>query len=183
MKPRRLRAFLVLPAALLCAATGIADTPKPSTGPVVPATPTNFTNTTNRINGTGSGTLGVSGSGGSFGINPQTKPAEKTVRTTTYIALGESRQWKSADGKTLIGKLIAFEDLTVEVKLAPGQQPQPAAPPVMPDKPTVVREGKARLLIDSKPFEVALDRLSEEDRKLVEGIKAAVDAKPAAKAK
>jgi hypothetical protein len=140
-------------------------------GQVVPTTPTKF------------GTRTISGGGStgsaSVGLAP-TKP-QTTVRTTTYIALGEARQWKSTDGKSLLGKLIAFEDMVVETKVENGAKPAPAPAPAMPDKPTVVRKGKARLLVDNKPFEVPLERLSEDDRKLVEGIQEAVAAKAPAK--
>jgi hypothetical protein len=152
---------------------------RPGAPVVIPATPGGFTT---RVNGPGSSSLGVSGSGSSgLGITSRPKTQEKTVRTITYVALSEPRQWQSADGKSLLGKLIAFEDMTVEVKLAPGQQPQPAAPPAIPDKPTVVRDGKARLLVDTKPFEVLLTRLSEEDQKFIENIRAAIAAATAKK--
>ena len=153
----------------LLAAAAVAETPHTSHAQVVPATPKGFST---RING--NGTNGI-------GINSQPKTQEKTVRTITYVALGDARQWKSNDGKSLLGKLIAFEDVTVEVKIAANQQPQPAAPPQMPDKPTVVKDGKARLLIDNKPFEVPLERLSDDDQKFINAIKAAIDAKAAAK--
>ena len=144
---------------------------------VIPATPGGFTR---RVDG--SSGFGVSGSGGGFGVNSQPKTQEKTVRTITYIALSEARQWKSADGRKLLGKLIAFEDVTVEVKIAPGQQPQPAAPPQMPDKPTVVRDGQARLLINTKPSEVPLTRLSEDDQKFIEALRANIAAATVKKA-
>lgn len=135
---------------------------------VVPATPGKFT--TRTISGGGSTATA------SVGFVAPARPPT-TVRTTTYIALGESRQWKSTDGKSLLGKLIAFEDLVVETKIESGAKPAPAPPPALPDHPTVVRDGKARLLIDTKPFEVPLERLSDEDRKLVEGIRDAVASK------
>ena len=138
---------------------------------VVPATPKKFA--TRSISG--------GGSTGSASVGLTAPKPQTTVRTTTYIALGDARQWKSTDGKSLLGKLIAFEDLVVETKLENGAKSAPAPPPAMPDKPTVVRDGKARLLIDTRPFEVPLDRLSDEDRKLVEGIQNAVNAKAKAK--
>ena len=135
---------------------------------VVPATPSKFT-----TRGVGGG--GTTGSA-SVGFAGSAKP-QSVVRTTTHIVLGDTRQWKSTDGKTLLGKLIAFEDLVVEMKIESGVKPVPAAPPAMPEKPTVIRDGKARLLIDNKPFEVPLERLSDEDRKQVETIQNAVNAK------
>jgi hypothetical protein len=136
-------------------------------GQVVPATPKEFATRT------------VSGGGttASASVSVTAPKPATTVRTTTYLALGEARQWKSTDGKSLLGKLIAFEDVTVETKTEGGPKSAPAAAPPLPDKPTVIRDGKARLLIDGKPFEVALDRLSTGDRKLVEGIRDAVNEK------
>ncbi len=132
---------------------------------VVPASPKGFTTRT-----TGGG------SSSNIGVTSQPKPQEKTVRTISYISLSEPRQWKSADGKSLLGKLIAFEDLIVETKIAADAKPSPSAPPLMPDHPTVVRDAKARLFIDSKPVEVALARLSEDDQKFIENIRASITA-------
>lgn len=132
---------------------------------VVPATPKGFT--TRAIGG---------GSSSGIGVATQPKPQEKTVRTISYITLSEPRQWKSADGKSLLGKLIAFEDLIVETTIAADAKPTPATPPQMPDKPTVVRDAKARLFINNKPFEVALNRLSEDDQKFIENIRASIAA-------
>ncbi len=42
----------------------------------------------------------------------------------------------------------------------------------MPDKPTLIREGKVRLLINKKPVEIPLERLSNDDRKYVEDLNA-----------
>lgn len=136
---------------------------------VVPATPKKFT------------TRSLSESS-STGISSAPKPPEITTRMVTYFALSEPRQWKSADGKSLLGKLIAFEDLVVEAKGASAAASKAAAaaapPPEPPAKPTVIKDGRVRLLVNSKPYEVALDRLSADDRKFAEDVKAAVDAKP-----
>jgi hypothetical protein len=140
-------------------------------GQVVPATPKKFaTRSVSGGGGTGTASVGV--------LAPKPQPP---VRTKTYIALGDARQWKSTDGKSLLGKLIAFEDFVEETKIDGASKAAPVAPPAMPDRPTVVRDGKARLLIDNKPFEVALDRLCDEDRKLVEGIRDAVNTKAGGK--
>ena len=166
MKAQRLSLQLGVITLLALASAGAAR------GQVVPAMPNKFsTRTINGGGGTGSASVGF--------MAPAKPPT--TVRTTTYIALSDTRQWKSTDDKSLLGKLIAFEDLVVETKIENGAKPVPAAPPAMPDKPTVVRDGKARLLIDNKPFEVRLDRLGDEDRRLVEGIRDAMNAKTKAK--
>lgn len=103
------------------------------------------------------------------------KPAEGKARYVTHIVLCESRLWTSTEGKPLEAKLIAFEDLITES--SKGSEPVMPAPPA---NPTVTRSDKVRLLVDKKPVEIALDRLSGQDREFVEGIKAALAKKAAA---
>ncbi len=108
------------------------------------------------------------------GVNPGVtvepgKTVATTVRYVTHIVLYESRFWTSTEGKPLEAKLIAFEDLVVEA-------PKGAEPvmPTPPTHPTVTRDGKARLLVNKKPVEIALDRLSLADRELISQIKEAL---------
>ncbi len=103
------------------------------------------------------------------------KAAEEKVRYVTHVVLYHSRFWTSTEGKPLEAKLIAFEDLVAEAPK--GTEPVQPTPPA---NPTVTRGGKVRLLVDRKPVEIALDRLSEQDREFVEGIKAALAKKAAA---
>jgi uncharacterized Zn-binding protein involved in type VI secretion len=144
----------LLPLAVLIA----FSTVPPLRAQVVPATPTKFD--TRGIGDTVKG-------GGAVNVTPQR--TQTTVRTITHIVLGEPRQWKMSDGKSFIGKLIAFEDIVVEGNAT--------AAPVVPKNPTVVRDGKARVLVNSKPFEIALDRLGAEERKFIEETRSAVEAK------
>lgn len=123
---------------------------------VVPANPKKFA--TRPIGGSSSG-----------GITVEPAAPNPNVRYVTHLGLSEIRQWKSADGKPLQGKLIAFEDLVIEV---PKGSTEPVAP-TPPAHPTVVRDGKARLMVNKKPFEVVLERLSQEDQKLIESIRIA----------
>lgn len=116
--------------------------------------------------------------GSTSGVTTMPKPVETTYRQITYIALSQPRQWKSTDGKSLLGKLIAFEDIVVESKKA---APDAKAEPAMPGRITVVRDGKARLLVNSKPYEVSLDRLGEDERNFVKAIETNVNAKAAKK--
>lgn len=132
---------------------------------VIPATPKNFTK---RVEGSGGASIGP-------GLAPSTPKPPPIVRTTTYFTLSDSRQWTSTDGKPLLAKLVAFEDIIIETQ---GNQ-APATLPAMPASPTVVRDGKARLLSGNKPYEIPLDRLSQPDRDFIEGIRAAVAAKNA----
>ncbi len=129
---------------------------------VVPTTPSKFS------------MKPVGGTSASAGIASAPKPAETVYRLVTYVTLSQPRQWKSNDGKSVLGKLIAFEDIVVESRSA---APDAKAAPTMPAKITVVRAGTVRLLVDSKPFEVALDRLGEDERKFIQGIDAGVKAK------
>jgi len=125
---------------------------------VVPATPKKF-----ETRGIGDGFKG----GGAVNVAPPR--TQTTVRTVTHIVLGEPRQWKMSDGKFFAGKLIAFEDIVMEGNAA--------AAPVVPKKPTVVRDGKARVLVNAKPYEVALDRLGAEEQKFIEDTRASIAAK------
>ncbi|MEZ0275102.1 MAG: hypothetical protein ACAH88_09370 [Roseimicrobium sp.] len=138
---------------------------------VVPATPKKFTK---RDLGGGSASIGPS-------IAPAA-PQPSIVRTTTYFALSDSRQWTSSDGKPLLAKLVAFEDIVIETQGNQSQAATPAPPPAMPTNPTVVRDGKVRLLSGKAPYEVPLDRLSQPDRDFIEGIRTAVAQKAAATA-
>ncbi len=126
---------------------------------VVPTTPTKFD--TKRIGDAVNG-------GGTVGFTP--KQPQVTVKTTTHIVLGEPRQWKMADGKSsFIGKLIAFEDIVIGGTAA--------APMTPPKNPTVVRNASARFFVNSKTYELALDKLGAEERKFIEDMSAAIAAK------
>ncbi len=103
------------------------------------------------------------------------KTENPKVRYVTHIVLYENRMWTSTEGKPLEAKLIAFEDLVAEA-------PKGTAEPVMPAppaNPTVTRGGKVRLLVDKKPVEIALDRLSAQDREFIGQIQAALAKKAA----
>ena len=121
----------------------------------------------------------INGSGGNAGVsvNNTTKPAPPTkTKLTSYFILGEPRQWKSTDGRSLLGAIITFEESVIEFEAANPAAAREAvakAPPAkLPDKPTLIRTGKIRLLVNQKPVEVPLERLSDEDRKYVEDLNA-----------
>jgi len=109
------------------------------------------------------------------GVNPGAtvdtgNAAVSNVRYVTHIVLCDTRIWTSTEGKPLEAKLIAFEDLVAE-------EPKGAAEPVMPAppvNPTVTRGGKVRLLVNQKPVETALNRLSQTDRGFIDRLKAAL---------
>ena len=132
---------------------------------VVPATPRKFV--TRPIGGSTTG--GVQ-------VIPHEGTGEAKARYVTHVVLSEERSWTSTDGKVLLAKLIAFDDLVVE---APKGAAQPEIP-ALPANPTVIRSGKIRLVAEKKIYELALDRLSQPDRDFVEQIRAARAKKPEA---
>lgn len=116
------------------------------------------------------------GTSGGVEVVPKDGGASKTVRYVTHIVLSTHRFWTSPDGKIVEGKLIAFEDLVAEA-------PKGAAPPpnpTPPESPTVVRDGKIRLLIKNKPVVSDLARFSAGDREFVEQVRKAYTKKPPA---
>jgi hypothetical protein len=132
---------------------------------VIPATPKKFTKRS-LGNSTGTGGATINTNGGSINLGPSAPAPSTKVRNVTYISLTESRQWQSSDGKSLLGKLIAFEDVIAET-----ERGAPAPGITLPAHPTVVKDGKARFLVDMRPYELPLDRLSQKDREFVEGIR------------
>ena len=107
--------------------------------------------------------------GGDVGATVRPSQVKPTVQQTTYITLGESRQWTSVEGKVIEGKLIAFEQSVQK-------SADESAPPPDAAQLTVVRDGKARLLVKSKPVELSLERLSEPDRVFIEKIREGIAA-------
>ncbi len=95
-------------------------------------------------------------------------------RITTHLILSELRSWTSTEGKVLEAKLLAFEDLVLEciVGEAAPANPEP------PAQVTVVRDGKVRLLVGGKAVELALSRLSQEDRDFIERVRKVREAAP-----
>jgi len=133
---------------------------------VIPATPKKFGKRT--TGGATAGGIGIlPGNSATTGAKP-TPPPPPTIRQVVYIVLGEPRQWTSSDGRTLVGKIIAFEE---SVAQSSGTAPAVPTPEQMAKSlsgpPTVVREGKVRLLVNNKPFEVALSTLSSADQEYV----------------
>lgn len=121
----------------------------------------------------------INGNGGNNGvsINTTAKPAPPTRTTlTSYFIVGEARQWKSTDGKSLLGTIIIFEDAVIEFEAANPAAAREAvgkAPtPKLPEKPTLIRNARIRLLVNQKPVEIPLERLSAEDRQYVDDLNA-----------
>lgn len=116
----------------------------------------------------------INGSGGNTGvsINSTPQPSATKAKLVSYFSLSDVRQWKSSDGRSLLGSIIAFEDSVIEIDAANPAAARDAAQkvptPEPPAKFTLIRDGKVRLLVNNKPFEVPLEKLSDEDRKFVE---------------
>lgn len=125
---------------------------------VVPATPKKFA--TRPI---GSGTTG------GVEVIPKDGNDTQKVRYTTHIVLSVSRFWTSTEGKILEGKLIAFEDMVVEAPKGATPPPNPAPP----EFPTVTRDEKVRLLMNRKPVEIPIQRLSPGDQEFIEQVRKA----------
>ena len=89
------------------------------------------------------------GSSGSVQVTPKEDAAPRKVRYISHITLSVSRLWTSPEGKLVEGKLIAFEDMTVEGV----QGATPTTAPEPPKYPTVTRDEKIRLLVNQKPVE------------------------------
>lgn len=104
--------------------------------------------------------------GGSSTIIPKAPP--QTTRATTYVTLTPDRSWTNSEGKTLQGRLIAFEDMVIEVPV--GQTPEPSKPPA---HPTVVKDGKVRFYINKKPYVLPLEKLSAADQEEIRKIESA----------
>jgi hypothetical protein len=142
---------------------------------VVPTTPTRF----------GKRQIGGGAGNGTAEVNATIAPKESTARVVSYFAMEAPRQWKSTDGKSLLGSLIAFEESVVVVTganaAAAASSAQSSTAPKPPEKFTIIRDGKVRLLVNQKPFEIPLDRLAEEDRLHVTHLDKAITKKEAAK--
>ena len=119
------------------------------------------------------------GGGVSPGVEviPKDPPKPASARYTTHIVLSDARIWSATDGRTIQGKLIAFEDLVAEV---PKGATEPAIPP-RPARPTAIRGGKARLMVNQKTFEIELSKLSQPDQDFIRQIESGIEKQAAAK--
>ena len=144
-------------AAMVFGGVASAQTDLPA-NPLLPSTPKKFT--TRPIG---------SGTSGGVEVIPRDGADKQKVRYTTHIILSVSRLWTSTEGKLVEGKLIAFEDLVAETTKG---APQPTTPEP-PASPTVVRDEKVRLLVNQKPVEIAINRLSPGDQEFIAQVRKA----------
>ena len=130
----------------------------PAATQVVPAHPDRFKNRPTGNTSTGS-----------FELLPKNGDTSNTIRYITYIVLSTDRFWTSTEGKLIQGKLIAFEDMVTEAPKGTAQPPNPTPP----ESPTIVRDGRIRLLMKNKPVVVPLTRFSKGDLEFVEQVRKA----------
>jgi hypothetical protein len=108
---------------------------------VVPANPRDWT--TRNIDGGNS-------------VSGNVKEVERQPRKITYVAVCETRDWKNSDGRTIQAALVAWE----EGEAAKGRLDL-----------TLLQDGKVRLLLPGNrvtPYPLA--KLSEDDRKFIDGL-------------
>ena len=108
------------------------------------------------------------GSFGPGGVTVTPSPPKTITKKVTYLALTGKRQWLSASGRSILARLVAF-DQGDESKFVP---------------PTVVRDDKVRLLKDGKVFLYEIDKLApdhqDEILEIQDKLKAVYAAKRAA---
>ncbi|MCB1225854.1 MAG: hypothetical protein KDK99_08610 [Verrucomicrobiales bacterium] len=126
---------------------------------VVPTTPTKFTTRATGNLSEGSGTAS---------LNAATPKSSSITRHVSYLVLSPARAFTSNDGKTLVGKLIAWEQTVVEVET--GKPLPEAQAPALNGPPTVLRADQVRLLIGQKAYELPLKRLSPEDQAFIKDL-------------
>ncbi len=152
MKTARLLAIL----GFICGGTAMAQVDIPRNPVVRPGTPGGFKGRS-------------TGSNLDPGASVVVPEKAATVRYVTHVVLFDYRMWSNSEGKPLEAKLIAFEDLVVEAPK--GTEPKMPTPP---ERPTVIKDGKVRLLVGDKPSIVAMDKLSVGDQEFVKDIDAAI---------
>ena len=152
--------LLLLVAGTICFLTG------PAGEQVVPTTPTKFN--TRPVGGATAST------GATVNSTSSATPA-RSVRQVTYLTLSPLRQWNSTDGKSLMGKLIAWEETVTTTQGIAAPAPQTAP---ITSKPTILKENKVRLLVETKAYEVPLDRLAADERKFITDLQTALAVKP-----
>lgn len=96
----------------------------------------------------------VSNDGGAVIVAPP--PQKPQTKIVYYTAVSPARQWKAADGRMMVGRLMAFS------------APKPGESGAV----EVIRDGKVRFLKSGAkmPVDFPLEKLSEEDQKYVKGI-------------
>ncbi len=94
----------------------------------------------------------ISGSGqfgGASITTPKAAPIKKEVKKITYLAVTDDKTWINEEGKTIKGRLIAFNSGNKE-KFIP---------------PTIIKDNNVRMLIGNKAYVFPLEKLREENRK------------------
>ena len=100
----------------------------------------------------------ISGSGqfgGASITTPKASPLKREVKKITYLAVTDDKAWINNEGKTIKGRLIAFDPGNKE-KFIP---------------PTIIKDNNVRMLIGKKAYVFPLEKLREENRKEILNLK------------
>ena len=100
----------------------------------------------------------ISGSGqfgGASITTPKASPLKKATKKITYLAVTDDKAWINTEGKTIKGRLIAFDPGNKE-KFIP---------------PTIIKDNNVRMLIGTKAYVFSLEKLKEENRKEILNLK------------
>jgi len=100
----------------------------------------------------------ISGSGqfgGASITTPKSSPLKREVKKITYLAVTDDKAWINNEGKTIKGRLIAFDPGNKE-KFIP---------------PTIIKDNNVRMLIGNKAYVFPLEKLKEDNRKEILNLK------------
>ncbi len=103
----------------------------------------------------------------------QGRPGTGLQHYITHVILFKPRIWTNGDGRSVTAALIAFEDLEAEGPIG-GPPPKMPAPP---ERPTVLKDGKIRVLVNGKPMEMILSNLTIADQEFIDGMRVAIATK------
>lgn len=104
----------------------------------------------------------ISGSGQFGGASISTpKPPilypKRKIKSITYLAITEEKEWVNSIGKTIKGRLIAFKQGD-KIKFIP---------------PTIIKDKNVRMLIGNKTYIFPLNNLNKENREQILSLKSA----------
>ena len=104
----------------------------------------------------------ISGSGqfGGASISTPKSPIlypKRKIKSSTYLAITEEKEWVNSIGKTIRGRLIAFKKGD-KIKFIP---------------PTIIKDKNVRMLIGNKTYIFPLNNLNKENREQILSLKSA----------
>ena len=104
----------------------------------------------------------ISGSGQFGGASISTPKStilypKRKIKSSTYLAITEEKEWVNSIGKTIKGRLIAFKQGD-KIKFIP---------------PTIIKDKNVRMLIGNKTYIFPLNKLNKENREEILSLKSA----------